>query len=134
MNTWWTWTALIAIGGLGGAGDIWVYEWARSGRTPWLAASCLAHGASVILFGLLLRWDGRAFCAAFMLSSVVHVALVVSADALFLGGRLTAAQWVGMALAAAAIVLLEASRPDEPGVPDPPHPVASVLEPRGARR
>lgn len=132
MNAWWAWGLLAAIGVLGGIGDVWVYRWAKSDRTPWLAASCLAHAASVVLFGLLLKWDGRAFGTAFMLSSVVHVVLVVAADVLYLGGRPTSAEWAGMALAAVALVLLEAGRAEEPRGPVPPPVAGSALDPEGA--
>lgn len=127
----WTWILLVAIGVLGGVGDVWIYRWARSDRPVWLGVSCLAHGASVVLFGLLLKWDGRAFGSAFLLTSVVHVVLVVAADLLALGGRPNAVEWVGMVLAAIAILMLETGRADEPIEPPPPIPIPADPNPEG---
>lgn len=123
----WVWGLLVAIGVLGGLGDIVVYQWARGDRVAWLVASCGLHVASVVLFGLLLRWDTRAFCAAFMLSSVVHVVLVVAGDVLVYGRRLSPREWAGMGLAAAAIVLLELGREGDARSKPGPHADSAVL-------
>lgn len=110
----WVYTLLAAIGILGGVGDVWVYKWAKTNRTFWVVAACIVHVASVVLFGLLLKWDSRAFCAAFMLTSVVHVVIVIAADVLFFGGELTPTEWAGMALAFVSVVLLEVGRKEGP--------------------
>ena len=122
----WAYVLLVVIGVFGGLADVWVYKWAKADRAIWLAAACGAHAAGMLLFGLLLRWDTRAFCTVFMLSSVVHVVIVVGADALFFNGRLTLTEWAGMALAAVAVIVLEVGRPDKPHEAGPATPIASV--------
>lgn len=121
-NPWLTYGLLVAIGLSGGLGDIWIFNWARSSETWWLLVACFAWVVSLIMFGLLLKWDNRTFCAAFMLSTVFHVVLVVGVDLVYFGGRLSQLEWVGMGMATVAIVLFELGRehlPDAPPMPTP---------------
>jgi multidrug transporter EmrE-like cation transporter len=120
LNPWIAYAILLAIGITGGLGDVWIFKWAKSGQTVWLVAACVVWLASLLLFGLLLKLDTRTFSAAFMLSTVFHVVLVIVCDLVFFGGRLTPTEWVGMALAAAAVVVLELGRPEAEPAAIPP--------------
>lgn len=125
-NPWLVYGLLVAIGVTGGLGDIWIFNWARSGKTWWLVVACVVWLASLILFGVLLKWDSRTFSAAFMLSSVFHVVLVVVCDLIYYGGRLSRMECAGMGFAAIAVVLLELGRDHPPD--DPPRPPTEVRE------
>lgn len=106
-NRWVVYGLLLAAGVTGGLGDLWIYHWATSGKAWWLMTSCVVWLASLLCFGLILRWDTRAFGAAFMLTSVFHIVLVVACDRLYYGGRVSTLEWVGMGFALVAVVLLE---------------------------
>jgi len=118
-DPWLVYVLLVAIGVTGGLGDIWIFKWAKSNNTLWLVLACLIWLASLILFGLLLKWDSRTFSAAVVLSTVFHVVLVVVCDMVYFGGRLTQMEWVGVGFAAVAVILLELGREkhDEPPPP-----------------
>lgn len=81
-------------------------------------AACVVHIASVLLFGLLLKWDSHPFSSAFMLSSVVHVLVVAGADIFCFGGRPSRVEWAGFILAAFALVLIEMGRSQPMGQDD----------------
>jgi len=101
---------LVASGITGGLGDIWIYNWAKSGKTYWLILAGIVWVASLYLFGLLLKWDTRTFSAAFMLCTVMHVVLVIFCDLLYFGGRLNRLECAGMVVAAIAVIMLEMGR------------------------
>jgi drug/metabolite transporter (DMT)-like permease len=128
LNTASVYALLVAIGILGGLGDAWVYNWARSHRAWWMVAACAVHVASVVLFGLLLRWDSRAFSSAFMLSSVVHVLVVVAADVALFGGRPNRIEWLGLLMATVGVVLLEVGREERPHSDNVPPPAVGPTQ------
>ncbi|MEZ6094836.1 MAG: hypothetical protein R3C03_11480 [Pirellulaceae bacterium] len=105
-----TWLVLIAIGVLGATGDAWAFQWARTDRCVWIVAACVVHVASVVLFGWMLGWDRHQFCSVFMISSLVHAGVVVAADVSLFSATLSGREWLGVALAVVAVVLLESGR------------------------
>lgn len=135
LSTFGVYSLLLIIGMLGGLGDAWTYSWATSHRAWWMVAACGVQIASVIVFGLLLRWDSRAFSSAFMLSSVVHVVVVMVADILCFGGRPTPTEWAGLILATVAVVLLEVGRDSRPHSDQPsPQAVTPSSDKNGGHR
>ena len=103
--------ALLLLAGLtGGAGDILLARWARDSRPLWMAAGLGSWCVCLILFALLMRHGGRTLGVTFTLSAVVHVAVVLGWDLLMGEAKTTIAQWVGVALAIAGIVLIEAGQ------------------------
>ncbi|MFM7316790.1 MAG: hypothetical protein ACKO5E_07560 [bacterium] len=110
LSPWVAYSLLVASGLTGGLGDIWIYNWAKSGKPHWLFLAGFVWLASLFLFGLLLKWDSRTFSAAFMLCTVMHVVLVIICDILYFGGRLNRLEWAGMVVAAIAVVMLEIGR------------------------
>lgn len=110
LSSWVAYTLLIASGITGGLGDIWIYNWAKTGKLYWLLLAGTVWLASLFLFGLLLKWDSRTFSAAFMLCTVMHVVLVIVCDILYFGGRLNRLEWAGMVVAAIAVFMLEIGR------------------------
>lgn len=100
-------TLLFAIGVTGGLGDIWIFQWTRTPRWQWLFAASAVWLLSLFLFAALLMRGNRTFGAAFMLSTVLHIVLVVLCDCAWFGTRPSRTEWFGMVLAFFSIVLLE---------------------------
>lgn len=102
---------LLASAVLSGAGDILIFQWAR-GRASWiLLAGLAAWAVSLVLMGLLFRCCPLPLSIAVLLLIVVHLLLDAAWDLAAAGIRLTAWQWLGAALAAAALLLLHLGRP-----------------------
>ncbi len=112
LNQWLTYGLLLVIGISGGLGDIWIYKWAKSGEFGWFLIASVVWLLSLILFAFLLKWDNRSFSAAFILSSISHVVLVLVCDLMYFGGRLSRLEWAGIGMAVVAICLLELGRAD----------------------
>jgi drug/metabolite transporter (DMT)-like permease len=125
-NPWLVYGLLVAIGGTGGLGDIWIFNWAKSGNLWWLVLASLVWLSSLILFGLLLKWDSRTFSAAFMLATVFHALLVVVCDLIYFGGRLTRMEWAGIGFAVIAVILLELGHENHNESSAPPSIAAEV--------
>ncbi len=100
-------TLLFAIGVTGGLGDIWIFQWTRTPRWQWLFAASAVWMLSLFLFAALLMRGNRTFGAAFILSTVLHIVLVVLCDCAWFGTRPSRTEWFGMLLALFSIVLLE---------------------------
>lgn len=101
---------LIAVGIAGAAGDILVSRWARSNVTTWLLASWVCWIASVTLFGYLMRTERFAFSAAIFVAFAAHGVTSVLFEQLVLRQRLSREEWLGIALATIAVVMLEVGR------------------------
>ena len=136
LNSWLTYGLLLAIGISGGLGDIWIYKWSKSGDFRWLLISCVVWLLSLMLFAILLKWDNRSFSAAFILSSISHVILVLVCDLIYFGGRLSRLEWAGIGLSFIAICLLELGReapaievPSSPSATDPDGSEQSTIRP-----
>ena len=124
MQLWLGYLLLLLIGITGGLGDIWIYLWARSDRPVWLLLASVVWLISLVLFGLFLRFDSRGLGTAFMLSSVLHIGLVIAFDQLFTSARMNRLEWAGLFLAVLAVLLLELGhgQHEDPtsGVPEGP--------------
>lgn len=136
LNPWLTYGLLLAIGISGGLGDIWIYKWSKSGDFRWLLIASIVWLMSLMLFAILLKWDNRSFSAAFILSSISHVVLVLICDLIYFGGRLSRLEWAGIGLSVIAIGLLELGRvapvievPSSPIAADPDAPEQSTARP-----
>lgn len=102
---------ILSISGLAGAlGDIWIYNWAKSGKWQWLILASIVWVASLLSFGLLLKWDTRAFSTAFILCSVIHIVMVIGSDVIYFGGRVNRLEAAGMIVAILALILMEIGR------------------------
>ena len=102
---------ILGVSGITGAlGDIWIYNWAKTGKWHWLVLASIVWVASLVSFGLLLKWDARAFSAAFMLCSIIHIVMVICADIFYFGGRINRLEAVGMIVAIIAVILMEIGR------------------------
>lgn len=112
---------LVAVGVMGAFSDAILNQWARTGRLPWLLAS---YGAWILVataLGFILRWGYFSFGAAVVLFLMVNSVAALLLDRVMFAGRLTPRGWLGIALAIAAIVCIESSRPH-----DSPAPVAAL--------
>lgn len=102
------WYLLLLLVGLsGGAGDILLYQWAKSSRAGWLVAALASWLVSVLLFGLLLKYGGRGLSVSFAMAAVLHIAMVLTWDFWFVGSRLNRLELAGLALAVVAVVVIE---------------------------
>ena len=101
---------LAAAGLLRAVSDAVLNQWARTGRLPWLLAAYAAWLAVATLLGLVLRWQYFSFAGAVVLFLLVNSAGAVLLDLKFFSGRMTAWQWAGIALAAAAVCCIEVGR------------------------
>jgi drug/metabolite transporter (DMT)-like permease len=110
MGIGWAYTMLLLIGITGGLGDVWIYHWVKTNRWLWLVAACVVWVASLLLFGLFLKWDTRSFTTAFILSSVFHVLLVGVSDLWFFGGKIGRLEWLGILLGVLSAICIELGR------------------------
>ncbi len=89
-------------------GDILLAHWAKVNRPLWMAAGLGVWGVCLLLFALLMRHGGRSLGVTFTLSAVIHVALVLGWDLVMGETKATLTQWVGIGLAVAGVLLIEA--------------------------
>lgn len=104
---------LMLAGLTGAAGDILLAQWAKVNRPIWMAAGLGVWGICLLLFALLMRHGGRSLGVTFTLSAVIHVALVLGWDLVMGETKATLAQWVGIGLAVAGVLLIEAGQGGE---------------------
>lgn len=104
---------LIAVGIMGAFSDAILNQWARTGRLSWLLASYAAWILVATALGLVLRWGYFAFGAAVVLFLMVNSVAALLLDRMMFGGRMTPRGWLGIALAVAAIICIESSRPHD---------------------
>ncbi len=108
--------ALLAMAGLGLLGaisDATLNRWAESRQTGWLLVSYALWGLVATFFGLFLRTEHVSFGLTVLVFLAVNVAAAVGLDVLLFGGSISRQQWLGVALAAAAVVIIETGRPGE---------------------
>jgi hypothetical protein len=98
---------LFAIGVTGAFGDIWIYEWSKTGKPSRLLLAGAVWLLSLLLFGFYLKWDIRPFGTAFMLSTVLHILMVAAWDVVYYRSAFTPLEWTGMAFGLLAVVFLE---------------------------
>ena len=104
---------LLAAGLTGGGGDILLAKWAKADRWFWMTAGLGSWFACLMIFALLMRYGGRTLGVTFTLSAVVHVAVVLGWDLAMGETKATLAQWVGIGLAVAGVMLIEAGQGGE---------------------
>lgn len=98
---------LVVAALLSGFGDIAIFQWAK-GQSPWgLAGGLALWVVSLVLAGYLFRYSPLPFSVLVVLMVVIHLLIDVAWDVAVFGSRLTFAQWAGLALAGAALLLLE---------------------------
>lgn len=101
---------LFLVGILGAIGDIAVNQWAKNFKWQWwIVASIIWIGAAT-LFGLLLHWNYFGFGVAVVLALLIHSICVLVWDHLWEKVTLTPLQWIGVALAIAALCCIELGR------------------------
>ena len=97
----------LAFGGVAGAaGDALLNRWAKDGDMQPLILSAMLWLVAVACFAVVLKVQAFPFGAAVVLGLLVHICLAVVFDRIWFGGRLTCWQWVGIACAMAAIILI----------------------------
>ena len=104
---------LIAVGMLGAISDAILNQWAKTGRTSWLLAAYASWIVVATLLGYILRLNYFTFGAAVILFLMVNSVAALVLDHTLFAGRLTPRGWLGIALAAAAIICIEWSRPHD---------------------
>ena len=102
---------LIAVGILGAVSDAILNQWARTGSAAWQLATYAAWILVATLLVWILRQNYFTFGAAVVLFLMVNSVAALVIDSAFFAGRLTVRGWVGIVLAAAAIVMIELGRP-----------------------
>lgn len=119
MNLWLAYLLLIAIGLIGGLGDIFTYQWAKSHNNLWFVAACAIWFVDILLFGLLLRYAPISLTVAYTMTLVFHTLIVVACDLIYYGARLNRMEWVGIIMAILSVVVLELARDKEEPAPEP---------------
>ncbi len=111
--------ALLALVGLlGAASDAVVNQWARTGRAGWLVASWVAWSVVATLVGLVLKQGYFGFGAGIVLFLLVNSGGALILDRALFHGRVSGVQWVGVALALAAMACIEVGRDHGAGQAD----------------
>ena len=111
---------LVVVGTLGAISDAILNQWARTGRMFWLLLAYAAWIVVATLLGYILRLNYFAFGAAVVLFLMVNSVAALILDRALFAGRITGRGWLGVALAVAAIICIESSRPhDQPAKPTP---------------
>lgn len=101
---------LVAVGVLGAASDAVLNQWARTGSIWWQLAAYASWILVATLLGWILRMNYFTFGAAVVLFLMVNSVAALLIDSTFFAGRLSLRGWIGIALAAAAIVTIELDR------------------------
>jgi multidrug transporter EmrE-like cation transporter len=119
-----TYLMLVLVGVAGACGDILVSRWAKTNGTGWLLGSWVFWIISVTLFGYFLKSDRFAFSTAIFIAFAAHGILSLLFELAVLKTKLSREEWLGMALAIIAVLVLEVgrSRREEAAV----NPTASV--------
>lgn len=102
--------AMAGLGLLGAISDATLNQWAESHRTAWLLVSYGLWLLVATLFGLILREEHLSFGVAVIVFLTVNSAFALLLDLTVFGGSINAKQWVGIGLAAGAVVMLELGR------------------------
>jgi len=107
LNTNLFYLIIVLTGVLGGVADILIYMWAKTGGLFLLIVSSLAWMVSLFLFGYLLKFDQKTLTFLFLVSTILHVVLVLAYDFIFLGSNFSKSEWIGIILSIIGICLLE---------------------------
>jgi multidrug transporter EmrE-like cation transporter len=103
----WIFAALIVVGvALEVAGDIFLKKWADGGSRTWFVVGFTLYLAGTLAWARSLKYEDLSKAA--VLFTVANMLAVVVAGAALFGEKLTAWNWLGVALGAASIVLCEA--------------------------
>ena len=101
--------AFLAMMGIGVilevVGDVLFKKWADGGHRWWLVAGFLIYSAGSISWAWSLKHE--MISKAIVLFTLANIVLVVLAGYFFFHERLTVLNWIGIALALAAVVLVE---------------------------
>lgn len=95
-------TALFGV-----AGDIFINQWAKTSLLKWIVFSIPMWTLAAILFGVVLRQKHYSFAVAVVVVVLVHSGIVLAWDHFVEKAVLTPIQWVGVATAIGAIILME---------------------------
>ncbi|WP_165226602.1 hypothetical protein [Aquisphaera insulae] len=101
---------LVGSAVLGAVGDILLFQWAKRPNGWALSAGFLIWISCLVLMAIMFRLSTLSFGPAIVLFVVIHLIIDLLWDAIVLESVLTPAQWVGVALAVAAILLLQFGR------------------------
>ncbi|MBI2086551.1 MAG: hypothetical protein HYT69_00005 [Candidatus Zambryskibacteria bacterium] len=101
---------VVAIALLGVIGDILVNQWAKTLLVRWWVMSIPVWVVTATVFGFALREKHYSFGVTVIVVLLIHSGLVLAWDALIERAMLTPTQWVGVAAAITAIILLEIGR------------------------
>jgi hypothetical protein len=101
---------VIVVGFLGAVSDAVLNQWARTNKLPWLLAAYGAWLAVATLLGLILRWQYFTFSSAVILFLLVNTAGAIVLDRQLFSGRISPWEWIGIALAVAAMCCIEIGR------------------------
>lgn len=101
---------MAGLGLLGAISDATLNQWAESHRNVWLVVSYALWLAVATLFGLILRVEHLSFGVAVVIFLTVNCGFALALDVAVFEGSITQKQWAGVALALAAVCLIEFGR------------------------
>lgn len=98
---------IFAVALLGVAGDILMNEWAKTHLIRWWVMSIPVWVLAATIFGLLLRQKHYTLGVAVVVILLIHSVFVLAWDAVIEKATLAPMQWLGIAAAVVAIILME---------------------------
>lgn len=98
----------VALSGV--VGDVLVNQWAKTLQVRWWVLSIPVWVVAATVFGVTLREKHYSFGVMVVVILLVHSGLVLAWDTLVERATLTPMQWVGVAAAISAIILIEVGR------------------------
>lgn len=110
MNLWSTlgfYALLVIIGISGGAGDVFIYRWAKSNQLQWMVFGQLSWILCITLFGLAMRIGSRSLSVTFVVTALIHIAVVLGWDLFMQRTKISTIESVGLVLAVIGVVCLE---------------------------
>jgi|SRR3989344_244963 len=94
----------------GAVGDVLINQWAKTQNYLWWGASIPFWVAAATVFGFLLQQKHYSFSVSLIAILVIHSGIVLVWDVLVERALISPIQWVGVAAALLAIVLMEVGR------------------------
>lgn len=113
MNSLGFYGLLLGVGLLGALSDAVLNQWAKVGGIGWLVASYAAWCVVATVLGFMFRAKHFSFGTATVIFLLANVVFAVLVDYVVFKGKITKWQWVGIALAAIALVVLELGKAHE---------------------
>lgn len=104
----------LAIGVFSAVGDILLYKWAKAHGWAWLAGSYFFWAVSLLLFGLVFRYEAFTFTVAILICTAAHLLIDGLYDVLIVGGRMGRMEWAGAAVIVVGIAVMELGRSPTP--------------------